>query len=907
MPPIISCRRFRKAKPRHAGRTSSGACGKVPGPAGPGVVSFAYAYAVKIQRGGGALFALSLLAFPFASNAQAVSASTSIVSLQAEVATLEAELIALQSVHAAFPRALSLGSSGSDVSALQRILKSQGFYSYPTITGYFGTVTKQALMAYQKAHNLYPVGYAGPLTRALLGGSTAATSATPTSSATTATTTTAVSAVPPTASGAAGLVAGQGGYGGGGGDRTPPTITLRGANPMTVAQGSAFADPGASATDNVDGTDPVTVSGSVNTAALGTYTLTYTATDRAGNAATATRTVNVTDQTPPVITAITTSQISSTTETILWTTSEPATSVVSYGLTTGYGSASSTAALATLHSITLKGLTASTTYSFQVASADASSNTTTSTNQTFTTAAYNYYVDSVNGSDSNPGTSPALAFQNITALPTITAGKTVALADNSYWRQQLTINAANVTVTNYGSGALPILDGSDIIPNANFTKTAGYSNVYNTATTTFLMGGASAWVNMWETGAPGDNATGQFLANATSIASVDSTACSYYIPTMTSSFMPTAEPMYIHSCDGSSPITNGYKYEFANRAAGLLMTGLAGNVSNIEGRKSAGNDGPLAFEGDGNSYVINGVIARDGGKHNLRASGGSIVENSVLIDEYYPAVGGLLVFFDQNGSGLPITSSGNIFQLDQNVPGNSIPSIISHTGAGLLGAATSTNDWFIQKNATTAMTGISFSGVPSVSISGDYGSGVNAAIAVGATTTLINSQFYNNPTQPVTNSGFLQYLAAVPATLSNDLFCGSAYNQFVSATGQAGASLNLNNVKMFVTGAASFYFLGFINSNTSLALTVNNSDFGSADGNRDVYYLTGSGATFAGGQSGNANIYESPLTNFELNGTSTSTLSGWQSMVSPQDSAATSSGGTALSSACTLPTIPTVN
>ncbi len=86
-------------------------------------------------------------------------------------------------------------------------------------------------------------------------------------------------------------------------DQTAPVITLTGANPLTVAQGSTFTDPGSSVTDNVDTGLTATVTGSVNTATVGTYTLTYNATDAAGNAATpVTRTVNVTDQTAPVIT-----------------------------------------------------------------------------------------------------------------------------------------------------------------------------------------------------------------------------------------------------------------------------------------------------------------------------------------------------------------------------------------------------------------------------------------------------------------------------------------------------------------------------------------------------------------------------------------------------------------------------
>jgi len=89
-------------------------------------------------------------------------------------------------------------------------------------------------------------------------------------------------------------------------DQAPPVITLLGANPVTVAQGSVYTDAGATATDNVDGniTANIVTVNTVNTAVVGTYTVTYNVSDAAGNAATQlTRTVNVTDQTLPVVTA----------------------------------------------------------------------------------------------------------------------------------------------------------------------------------------------------------------------------------------------------------------------------------------------------------------------------------------------------------------------------------------------------------------------------------------------------------------------------------------------------------------------------------------------------------------------------------------------------------------------------
>ena len=92
-------------------------------------------------------------------------------------------------------------------------------------------------------------------------------------------------------------------------DTTPPVITIIGSNPATVNLGATYTDAGATAVDAVDGTVAVTTSGTVDTSVAGTYTITYTATDKSGNKATATRTVNVvnptpTDTTPPVITVL---------------------------------------------------------------------------------------------------------------------------------------------------------------------------------------------------------------------------------------------------------------------------------------------------------------------------------------------------------------------------------------------------------------------------------------------------------------------------------------------------------------------------------------------------------------------------------------------------------------------------
>jgi hypothetical protein len=78
------------------------------------------------------------------------------------------------------------------------------------------------------------------------------------------------------------------------------SISLNGANPFQTECGETFSDPGATAMNVAGKAVPVEVSGNVDTATLGTYTLTYTAVDGTDTASVE-RTVTVVDTTPPEI------------------------------------------------------------------------------------------------------------------------------------------------------------------------------------------------------------------------------------------------------------------------------------------------------------------------------------------------------------------------------------------------------------------------------------------------------------------------------------------------------------------------------------------------------------------------------------------------------------------------------
>lgn len=93
----------------------------------------------------------------------------------------------------AFNTSLTIGSRGADVIALQSFLESKGLLTMPAgvAKGYFGTLTRTAVKAYQMAKGITPAaGYFGPITRAAVMAESTTTTTTGGTTTTTTTTTT---------------------------------------------------------------------------------------------------------------------------------------------------------------------------------------------------------------------------------------------------------------------------------------------------------------------------------------------------------------------------------------------------------------------------------------------------------------------------------------------------------------------------------------------------------------------------------------------------------------------------------------------------------------------------------------------------------------------------------------------
>lgn len=189
------------------------------------------------------------------------------------------------------------------------------------------------------------------------------------------------------------------------------------------------------------------------------------------------------DTTPPTISALTSSGVTATAATITWTTSEPATTQVRYGLTTSYGSTSTLiSSLLTTHSAPITGLSASTQYHYAAVSTDAAGNTRVSADQTFTTSAL---PDTT--APTAPGT-PTVSATGTTQLTLSWAASTDAVGVTGYFLERCTgggctgfVEISSQTGLSYADSGLTA--GSTYRYRVRATDAAGNLSSYSSAAT----------------------------------------------------------------------------------------------------------------------------------------------------------------------------------------------------------------------------------------------------------------------------------------------------------------------------------------------------------------------------------------------------------------------------------------
>lgn len=305
-------------------------------------------------------FAVFLVIFSliFGSSVFAETATTTVNNLQSLIQQLQEQIKTLQTKIEALRQAqtevkgagqevtetlklirqLSQGMTGDDVKALQAALTADpNIYPEGLITGYYGSLTVQAVKRFQKKWGLEQVGWIGPKTLKKINQIL---------------------------------------------EENPLSTedSDEGSRPCAIVPPGHLIAPGW--LKKQDGVKPIVPQCQILPSGIAKKLLPQPP---------ATSTPPAIDTTPPTISSVSASNIASTTANIIWTTNESAASKTYYSTTTpldlDIAFSVSDAALVTSHSLSLTGLAASTTYYFAVESKDATGNTATSTEQSFETLA----------------------------------------------------------------------------------------------------------------------------------------------------------------------------------------------------------------------------------------------------------------------------------------------------------------------------------------------------------------------------------------------------------------------------------------------------------------------------------------------------------------------------------------
>lgn len=459
---------------------------------------------------------------------------------------------------------------------------------------------------------------------------------------------------------------------------------------------------------------------------------------------------------------------------------------------------------------------------------------------------FDYYVDSVNGDDSNSGRSAGAAYQTISALTgKIAAGTKIGLARGSTWREQLTITANNVTVKAYGTGDAPILDCADLIAAGAWSKTDGYTNIYQVTLTTNYIASEPSFCSVWE-----DSTRLPIVANLTSL---DATAGAYFC----ANHNTTSPVVYVHATGSGNPAANGMVYEMPTRLAGVY--GYAASYLTLEGitcKRSYGNGGAIKM---GRFACLVDCISEDGNKHNVYVRTGSSVTGCTATRCYYGAsTSGFFAYNDDtpNSEGVSFTNC---------TAGNG--GVLKTTATGFMGHYNTSGSFgtVTYSGCTVADCLYAFGGKhATLSITDCTVTNCANGLSVNANA-IITGGIWACTTRVITCgvTGFAVTASGLTATFGEH----GIYNN--------GASFTLTVTGCTLTATANGVVIYLIGA-TSNVLTANNNVFTHGGGGWTLYRL-GANYTYAGDH----NNYK-PTGNMNVSSTA-KTFAEWQALVAPQD------------------------
>lgn len=255
-----------------------------------------------------------------------------------------------------------------------------------------------------------------------------------------------------------------------------------------------------------------------------------------------------------------------------------------------------------------------------------------------------FYVDSSRPDDTGDGLTLATAKKTLSAARALlTAGKYLALARGSYWREQFDIPANSITLGVVGSGDMPVIDGADVVTTGWTQPDAGtYPNVWSrswtrsSATTT-----GSEVLGYWEAGARTTRRTS--LANLQAGSNGDWHTTSLTNQTSTVSIRSAADP----NSDGIlREITkrhygiNGHSTILGASRTGVSITGP------LEIKRCVGHYNTLTGPFDGSNKRL---FLRDGNIHHT-VTEGLLTEDVVATEFSLDAAPSVFVAYRADGS-----------------------------------------------------------------------------------------------------------------------------------------------------------------------------------------------------------------------------------------------------------------
>lgn len=276
---------------------------------------------------------------------------------------------------------------------------------------------------------------------------------------------------------------------------------------------------------------------------------------------------------------------------------------------------------------------------------------------------FDYFIDSVAGSDANDGRSPATAKQTLGSV-TLTTGIKIGLARGSKWREQIGgyITLPDfVTIGAYGTGMMPAIDASDV--STGWTKTAGKTSVYQADLPVSATG---QFLRMYE-----NNVLLKWVADTTAC---DAAPGTYYCATTTGAATTT---VFVNTSDSTNPASNGKVYEHTNRPFGIMSNTATGwTVTNIRTKRNLHTDGSLVLCVAG---TARGCIAEDGGKHSIWVGDNGLAEDCIAHKTDYTDRTGSTMFISYTVNGVGKKSTYRRCVALQDVAGQNVQGFFAHT------------------------------------------------------------------------------------------------------------------------------------------------------------------------------------------------------------------------------------